>query len=169
MTFKELYETVIDDLFEKKSDTEMLRRLKNYVNRGYLELAKREGLSKTINGIAMNGRLKKPSDLIKINLLLSDGTPMDFVINAGYIQVEKDGNCELNYIYAPEKLVDDSDETITNSLNDEFIISYAKWCYYSADSMYEDARYWKQELESLKIVQPQRSSKIYDIYSIGGE
>lgn len=165
MTFGEILNTLFDDLFEKKSDTEVERRLKNYINRGYRELAKREKLTKLVKLKPVNGVVRKPTGCIKINCITLSDMVVDYIENNGRINVDTDNEVEIEYYYLPDTLEDLEDETITNSANDEFILSYAKWLYFMADNMYEDSNYWKQEYSNMKLVkQPTQIRLIANIY-----
>ena len=46
MTLGELLENILLDIDEDKYDTDMTNKITKFINRGYRELAKREGLSK---------------------------------------------------------------------------------------------------------------------------
>lgn len=165
MTFGEALNTLFDDLFEKRSDKEVERRLKNYINRGYRELAKRQKLTKIIKVTPSNGIIKKPNGCIKINTITVNDMVIDYIENNGRINIDTDNEVEVEYYYLPEMLEDLEDETITNSANDEFILSYAKWLYFMADNMYQDSDMWKREYEALKIIkQPTQIRQILNIY-----
>ena len=66
MTFEKIIEDVMNDIDEKMSDTEVVKKVKRFINRAYRELAKREELEKSKILQASEGKVKKPNDSIEV-------------------------------------------------------------------------------------------------------
>lgn len=156
MTFKEFYEIVMLDLDESLSDTEILDKVKGFVNRGYKELSKRERLSKVLTLNASNGKVKLPSDCYRLNFVTADNEVIGYDIEGKFIVVDYDV-VTLDYCYIPDNLELDDDEVETNSSYDEFIINYAKMLYFNSESMYQDAKVFKEECNSIRITPKART------------
>lgn len=167
MTFNEIITEVMIDIDERMTDDEVLNKVKRYINRGYKELAKREGLEKVKTMQASEGKIKKPSDSIEIIDVKFENNPIQFSVEGNYIVTKAgDNEVDIRYCYLPESLEDLEDETITNSANDEFILNYAKWLFFLTEDQDTLARTYKNEYESMQLVINPREHKIVDVYGV---
>jgi hypothetical protein len=164
MTYKELIEDVIMDLDESMGDTSVVERVKKYINRGYKELAKREGLEKTKVTEVSDGKIKKPSDLIKLYGVRSEDGEIPCTLNGKYIEIDFEGEVELSYSYIPEALVEMEDETLTNPGNDEFIVTYAKYLFCMSDGLEDMGAYYKAQIDNFRPVTQAKIVKVADVW-----
>ena len=169
MDFKGLVDTMLMDM-DEKSTTTITNKIKLYVNRGYRELAKREGLQKRITLETSNNKAVKPADCIKIDEVISGDYPIVFdLIGDSEGTGSTDGEVEIIYTYMPSAMSADTDMPQTNIANEEFIINYAKWLYYLSDGMEDMAALFRTEFEKMHLIKTIRVSRILDVYSIGGD
>lgn len=167
MTFLELQQTVISDIDEDISDTALLQKIKNYINRGYKEVAKRELTEKTVNATVSTGKVRKPTDFFGLVDVKQDDESIGHSVEGSFIIVEVDsGQVKLTYNYIPVIMENDDDETETNESNVEFIINYAKWLYYLSEGMMDEATLFKREADSINIVK--NDNKVYRINTVFG-
>ena len=167
MNFKELTETIIKELDEKQ-DLNIVTRIKGYINRGYKELAKVEGLEKTAR-MTITNTFTKPDDLIRIiQILDSNYKPLNFSYEGTRIRTNYEGEITVIYTYIPDPLTNDNDVPETNPANEDYIINYAKWLYNLVEEEQEIAKIYKVEYESMTIVKNNyKMTTTIDIY--GGE
>ena len=167
MNFKELADTVIRELDEKQ-DVELITRIKSYINRGYKELAKAEGLEKTSRKNVTNG-FNKPEDLIRIiQVLDSNYKPLNFSYEGQRIRLNYEGEITIVYSYIPDPLINDDDTPETNLANEEYMINYAKWLYNLVEEQEDIAKIYKVEYQNMDIVKNNyKMTTTIDIY--GGE
>lgn len=169
MTFLELTNTLLTDMDEKNTVT-ITSKIKGFINRGYRELAKREGLLKkaTLTVTTYNATL--PTDCIKVSQVLYDGLAIPFKYLGSIVQTDVfSGSVDVIYNYVPAFMVNDADVPATNLGNEEFIINYAKWLYYLSDGLEDNAAIYKAEIEKMKIIKSPRINTIIDIYGgLGG-
>lgn len=154
MTLVEFLENLAIDCDEDLSDTEITRRFKNYINRGYKELARREKLERSsIKTVNDNKYITVPDDLIEISEIRQNGDKVSYRVDANkiYINVSPNSDITLSYVYIPDVLKKDKDSTETLLANDEFILNYAKWLYYLNDGLLEEAQIYKSEYENMMI------------------
>lgn len=166
MTFKEILDTLLLDCDEDINDVEMVNRLKNYINRGYRELAKRESMDKSVVKTVDNNYITKPLDLVEVSKVIQDGYAIPYEVrgNKIFVRANSTNDVTLVYSYIPELLKSDTDETETNDINSEFILSYAKYLYYVNDGLLEEASLYKNEYENIRIITD--SSRVYKIDNI---
>lgn len=164
MTLKELIDNAINDVDEDVSDVTLRSRFKRYVNRAYKELARREGIEKSINLTPTQNVVYKPYDLIALHEVRCNGEPIVFEVTGRVIRVQTDSEVELIYNYLPDVLESEDDETITNPANDEFIGHYAKWLYYNQEGEKENAGIERTEFEGMKLVTQTRTTNIINVY-----
>lgn len=167
MTFEEIIEDVMNDIDEKMSDTEVVKKVKRFINRAYRELAKREELEKSKILQASEGKVKKPNDSIEVFEVKFENNPIQFWIEGNYIVTNAgDEEIEVRYRYLPESLEELDDETVTNSANDEFILNYAKWLFFLTDDQDSLARSYKSEYENMSILKAPKTYKIISVYEV---
>lgn len=166
MYFSELTETVIMDIDEDIYDTEVLEKVKRYINRGYRELSKKELLETTVNSTISNYRVRKPDNCIRILSVSVDDVQVKWRLEGLYIYIESEGRAKIVYNYLPDLLVNDDDETETNEGNIEYIINFAKWLYHINEGSTEDAQVFKMEYESMNIITNSNITKIIDVYGV---
>lgn len=166
MTFNEIIEEVITDLDEEITDNEVVAKVKRYINRGYKDLALKEGLEKVVNKAIVGGKISVPSDCLKVNSIIQDGTYLPFRKDGKYIYVLGDGTCEFNYIFSPEALEGEDDETLTNEANVEYIINFAKWKFLASEGLLQDSQTYRSLVDTQKIVSPSKIVKTID--ELGG-
>lgn len=169
MTFREIIDIVLSDIDEPSSDAILIKKIKNYINRGYKELARRECLTKAASKNISNYKIKKPVDCIKIYAAYLDGEVLPFNDEGEYLSFQLiSGTVKLVYSFIPDPLIDDGDETETSIAYDEFIINYAKWLFYLNDGLDEEAKMFKIEVESLNVSKQLASfTKTIDVYGVG--
>ena len=167
MTFEEIIEDVMNDIDEKMSDTEVVKKVKRFINRAYRELAKREELEKSKILQASEGKVKKPNDSIEVFEVKFENNPIQFWIERNYIVTNAgDEEIEVRYRYLPEALEELDDETVTNSANDEFILNYAKWLFFLTDDQDSLARSYKSEYENMSILKAPKTYEIISMYEV---
>ena len=166
MTFNELLENILLDIDEEKSDADITNKIKKFINRGYRELAKREGLSKSKEITLTNGKAKLPYDCAKIYSCMVDGERVNFKV-LGKNLFADDEKLTVFYNYIPDLLENDDDELETNENNVEFIIAFAKYLYYFSESLLDEAVSFKTEYERYFIDKSKVSiEKIVDVYGV---
>ena len=166
MTLGELLENILLDIDEDKYDTDMTNKITKFINRGYRELAKREGLSKTKDITLNNYKAKIPYDCAKVYRCLVDNQQVPFTVLGKYIYSDND-KVTLFYNYIPDLLEYVDDEFETNENNVEFIMLYAKHLYYFSESLTDEAAQFKTEYENYRIEKSKPIiSKIIDIYGV---
>ena len=150
MTLGELLENILLDIDEDKYDTDMTNKITKFINRGYRELAKREGLSKTKDITLNNCKAKIPYDCAKVYRCLVDNQQVPFTVLGKYIYSDYP-NLTLFYNYVPDLLEYEDEEFETNENNVEFIMLYAKHLYYFSESLTDEAAQFKTEYENYRI------------------
>ena len=166
MTLGELLENILLDVDEDKYDTTITNKIKKFINRGYRELAKREGLSKTKEITLANGKAKLPYDCSKVYSCLVDNANVEFKVLGKNIYSEND-KVTLFYNYIPDLLEYEDDEFETNENNVEFIMIYAKHLYYFSESLTDEAAQLKTEYENYRIEKFKPIiGKIIDVYGV---
>ena len=166
MTFNELLENILLDIDEEKSDADITNKIKKFINRGYRELAKREGLSKTKDITLNNYKAKIPYDCAKVYRCLVDNQQVPFTVLGKYIYSDYP-NLTLFYHYVPDLLEYDDEEFETNENNVEFIMLYAKHLYYFSESLTDEAAQFKNEYENYRIEKSKPIiGKIIDVYGV---
>lgn len=163
MTFNDLINDVVGDLDEDKSDSDVLTKVKRYINRGYIELAKKECLEKVKTSTVVGGKVACPVGMIRLYHVLEDGTPIPFEVRGKYIYCDSD-TVQIVYSYIPELLEGLDDETETNPANDEFIVNYAKWKFSEYDGMMDNAIYYRNLVDSHKVIIQSRIVKTIDVW-----
>ena len=167
MTFEEIIEDVMNDIDEKMSDTEVVKKVKKFINRAYRELAKREELEKSKILQASEGKVKNTNYSIEVFDVKFENNPIQFWIEGNYIVTNAgDEEIEVRYRYLPEALEELDDETVTNSANDEFILNYAKWLFFLTDDQDSLARSYKSEYENMSILKAPKTYKIISVYEV---
>lgn len=166
MTFLEVIEVVMQDLDELMEDTEVLNKVKNYINRGYRELARREGVSKSATKEVVDGSVMLPEDCVELIDVRYGNDYVDYFLEGRkIIVVDEIEEIRLIYSYLVDKLVRDGDSLDTADCNVEFIINFAKYLYYLNDYMPEEASLFKNEMESLAITRNDTiTHKLIDVY-----
>ena len=166
MTLGELLENILLDIDEDKYDTDMTNKITKFINRGYRELAKREGLSKTKEITLTNGKAKIPYDCAKVYRCLVDNQQAPFTVLGKYIYSDYP-NLTLFYNYVPDLLEYEDEEFETNENNVEFIMLFAKYLYYFSESLTDEAAQFKTEYENYRIEKSKPIiGKIIDIYGV---
>ena len=166
MTLGELLENILLDIDEEKYDTDMTNKITKFINRGYRELAKREGLSKTKEITLTNGKAKIPYDCAKVYSCLVDNANVEFKVLGKNIYSNND-KVTLFYNYIPDLLEYEDDEFETNENNVEFIMLFAKYLYYFSESLSEEAATFKTEYENYRIEKSKPIiGKIIDVYGV---
>ena len=166
MTLGELLENILLDIDEDKYDTDMTNKITKFINRGYRELAKREGLSKTKDITLNNGKAKIPYDCAKVYRCLVDNQQAPFTVLGKYIYSDYP-NLTLFYNYVPDLLEYDDEEFETNENNVEFIMLFAKYLYYFSESLTDEAAQFKTEYENYRIEKSKPIiDKIIDVYGV---
>ena len=166
MTLGELLENILLDVDEDKYDITITDKIKKFINRGYRELAKREGLSKTKEITLTNGKAKIPYDCAKVYSCLVDNANVEFKVLGKYIYSDYP-NLTLFYNYVPDLLEYDDEEFETNENNVEFIMLYAKHLYYFSESLTDEATQFKTEYENYRIEKSKPIiGKIIDVYGV---
>lgn len=168
MNFRELIDTILIDIDEDRSDAALVTKLKGFVNRAYMELAKREGIEKVKNVVPVEGFIKHPEDYVKLYEILYGMDPMPYSHAGDKIYCPTEKEVMLVYNYRPELLEEDTDELVTNPVNEEFILSYAKWLYYCSEQETNQAQLEKVNMSEFKITIMDRGNWIKPIYFIGG-
>lgn len=166
MTFQDIYETIFSDIDEDIADYELLKKIKNYINRAYIQLAKKEQLDKIVTLKSTNNKFRIPSNSLKVITVTNENNPIKFSIEGRYIIADYD-EIELKYAFVPDKLEYEDDETLTNESNVEFIINYAKWLYYLSDGLLDEAALFKKEYETMEIIKPLNNVvKVVDVLGV---
>lgn len=168
MNFKELIDTILIDIDEDKTDTALVAKLKGFVNRAYMELAKREGIEKVKTAVPVEGFIKLPEDYVRLYEVLLGMSPMPYSHAGDKIYCPSEQELTLVYNYRPEALENDDDELVTNPVNEEFILSYAKWLYYNSEQETSQAQMEKANLQDFKITIIDRGNWIKPVYFLGG-
>lgn len=172
MTFEELINIVVEDVDEDVSDTVMLKKIRGFINRGYKVLAKKEKLEKTKTYTLTENRFKKPSDFFDIVEITDlNNERVNYLIQGSNIII-KDNVEEITlvYNYVPDNLEELEDETLTNEANIEFIIEYAKYLYYLSESLLDEAKLIKSNIDTFNFIIKTKTSsyiKILDVYGVG--
>lgn len=164
MTFQEFLDNVLEDIDEEKGDAQLEGKLKRFINRGYKELAKREGLRKVSFSSIVNGVCRIPSDCNSIYNVKMDNNFIHYRLEGRNITYKNDGDIEIIYSYTPEDLEDMDDTPLTNSAYNEFIISYAKYLYYMMDLQVDIAKLHKIDTEAYKIVRKCNNVRVINVY-----
>lgn len=164
MTFSEILDNILIDIDEEKGDTVLEGKIKKFINRGYKELAKREGLRKISYNALVDGSCRIPSDCNSVYNVKMENNFINFRVEGRNIIADFDGDIEINYSYTPVDLEDKEDVPLTNPANEEFILSYAKYLYFLSDSQVELAKLHKIDAESYKIIRKSNNIKIIDVY-----
>ena len=172
MTFEELINIVVEDVDENVSDTVMLKKIRGFINRGYKVLAKKEKLEKTKTYTLTENRFKKPYDFCDIvEVTDSNRDRVNYMLQGSYIIVKEDiEEVILTYNYLPDNLEDEADETLTNEANVEFIVDYAKYLYYMSESLIDEAKMFKNNIDTFNFITKTNTArivKIEDIYGVG--
>lgn len=166
MTYNEMLENILLDVDEDKYDSTITNKIKKFINRGYRELAKREGLSKTKEITLTDGKAKIPYDCSKVYSCLVDNVHVEFKILGKYIYSDND-KLTVFYNYIPDLLEYDDDEFETNENNVEFIMLMAKHLYYFSESLFDEAAIFKTEYENYRIDKTKSGiEKIIDVYGV---
>lgn len=166
MLFEEVINAVLMDIDEDRTDTTILNKVKAYINRGYVELAKREGLEKKVKVTPKDGVIKVPFDFSRIFEITYLGNLMPYALRGDEIVCNTENELQLTYNYRPEPLENELDELETNDINVEFIVTYAKYLYFSSEQETDQARAAKSELNEIYIYTHNRNNFIKPIYSI---
>lgn len=155
MTFGEILDVLFLDCDEDITDVEMMNKFKNFINRGYRELARREQLEKVVYKEVVDGCVYLPYDCVSLTDVKDSYGYVNYSVEGKKIVIEdsEDSVVRIIYNYLPEKLEAEEDELETLDSNSEFIINYAKWLYYVNDSLMEEAAMFKNELENIQISQ----------------
>lgn len=167
MTFQEIIEDVMSDIDESMNDSDVVKKVKRFINRAYRELAKREGLEKSKILQASDGKVKKPSDSFEIFEVKFENNPIQFWIEGNNIVTNVgDEEVEVRYCYLPEQLEELDDETVTNSANDEFILNFAKYLFFLTDDQESLARSYKSEYENMNLVIAPKAFNVISVYEV---
>jgi hypothetical protein len=129
---------ICDELDEGSGDSLATSKLKKFVNTAYKDVAKREGLEKAMDIVAVNNTLPLPADFYRVSKVYYDGDIIDYNEEENYISVDGFGSMKLFYFYIPADL-GDNDTPLTNPGNDDSIINYAKYIYLQSDDQYGKA------------------------------
>lgn len=150
-TLTELATTLCIDVDEKTPpDSVTLAKAKGYVNRAYKEVAKRQGLEKTVTLASIDSKIEKPVDYYKTVRVEYQGTPIPNDEEDNYISIGIDAEVSLIYNYLPADLGDNA-EPLTDKANDEAILCNAKYMYLKSDNKHEKAEIEKRDFETMYI------------------
>lgn len=170
MTYENFVENILLDLDENVSDSAVVRKIEKFVNRGYKEAAKREGLSKEMDLDIVDGVVSRPGGLIDVISVTQNGIPVNFEVFRNYIKVDAQGTVNVLFNYIPDNLEDVDDEPLTNPGNDELIINFAKYLYCMSEYLEDQAAMYKRIVDNFDIVKTNENSvpTFMPIFNIGG-
>lgn len=137
-TLLEMVTRVCDELDENTGDPSITSKLKKFINTAYKDVAKREGLEKSISVVAVNNTIPLPTDFYRVSKIYSGGSIIDYSEETDHIAVDSSGDMALFYFYIPADL-GDNDTPLTNQGNDDSIINFAKYIYLQSDDQYSKA------------------------------
>lgn len=168
MTYAEIIDSVLMDIDEDRTDKTVLEKVKSFINRAYMDLAKREGIEKTIKVTPKQGIVKLPEDFSRIFEVTYMGNLMPYTLRGKEMICNTEKELLLTYNYRPETLINEDDELETSTINSEYIINFAKFLYFSSEQEADQARAAKSELNETFIYAHNRNNFIQPIYNLGG-
>lgn len=143
-----------DDVSEKYTEP-YISRFKRYINKGYKELAKMDVLETLLSVAAAECLIPKPSDFYKVSKIIYNDFKIKYEEEGSNIKVPYNGEMTLYYCKVPEDLVD-GESPLTNPMNDDFILMYAKYLHYIREEEPELAEQYKMDFMNFNIKAPKK-------------